>query len=73
MVASTDPELNPEAFTSALLASNSKDANRLLQMLHALQLQFNHIPKTSISQMSEALGLSETQVRSVIGFYTFLH
>ncbi len=73
MVASTDPELNPQAFTSALLASAGNDSCELLQMLHALQLQFNHIPQASISQLSEALSLSETYIRSVIGFYTFLH
>jgi len=45
----------------------------LLQMLVALQQQFNHIPHDAIDQLAEALALSQGEIRGVIGFYSFLH
>ena len=45
----------------------------LLQMLIALQQQFNHIPHDAIDQLAEALALSPGDIRGVIGFYSFLH
>ncbi|MCW8908319.1 MAG: NAD(P)H-dependent oxidoreductase subunit E [Sedimenticola sp.] len=49
------------------------EPTNLLQMLIALQQQFNHIPHDAIDQLADALALSPGDIRGVIGFYSFLH
>jgi [NiFe] hydrogenase diaphorase moiety large subunit len=64
---------DPEGFTNRLLAGSGSQPSRLLQHLHALQLRFSHIPSAAIEQLANGLGLSETHIRGVIGFYAFLY
>ncbi len=64
---------DPEDFTRELLVASNSDRGRLLQYLHAIQQRYSHIPETSVHQLALALRLSESRIRGVIGFYSFLH
>jgi [NiFe] hydrogenase diaphorase moiety large subunit len=64
---------DPEALTTALLAETGNDPSLLVQHLHKMQLQYSHVPETAVRSLAAGLGLTEAQVRSVIGFYSFLH
>jgi NADH:ubiquinone oxidoreductase subunit E len=63
---------DPEALTTALLAETGNDPSLLVQHLHKMQLQYSHVPETAVRSLAAGLGLTEAQVRSVIGFYSFL-
>ena len=53
----------------------SRDAGRtnLLQYLVRIQHRLSYIPGSAITQLAALLQLPESEIRGVIGFYSFLH
>ena len=53
----------------------SRDSGRtnLLQYLVRIQHRLSYIPGSAISQLAALLQLPESEIRAVIGFYSFLH
>jgi len=45
----------------------------LLQYLQSKQLENGHVSNTDISLLADKLSLSETEIRGIISFYSFLH
>ena len=54
-------------------ASGEAERPRLLQYLCQIQQRLSHIPAQAISRLADTLEISESEIRGVIGFYTFLH
>ncbi len=63
----------PEGLIAKLLAENDNDPTLLVQYLHTLQLHYSCVPDHAVRALAAGLGLTEAQVRGVIGFYSFLH
>jgi [NiFe] hydrogenase diaphorase moiety large subunit len=58
---------------SALLRRHQRDPHQLVQMLRELQAQIGWLPRSVLSQLASALGLTLAQVEGVAGFYRFFH
>lgn len=54
-------------------AAHGAGRSSLLQYLCQLQHRFSYIPGQAITQLATLLQLPETEIRGVIGFYSFLH
>ena len=54
-------------------ASGEAERPRLLQYLCQIQQRLSYIPAQAISRLADTLEISESEIRGVIGFYTFLH
>jgi len=63
-------EATAEAIEQIIKKNN--DPDYLLQHLIEIQYQYHHISDSSIHQLSDKTGLSETHIRAVISFYSFL-
>ena len=72
---STDPTpaTDTRETVSALLARHGYAAHALVQILRELQAEVGWLPRHSLQQVANALGLSLAQVQGVAGFYRFLH
>jgi len=64
---------NIENFITRLLADTGRAADRLLQYLCTIQLQYSYIPEKAVELLADSLHIPTTQVFGVIDFYTFLH
>ena len=53
--------------------SGKAERPRLLQYLCEIQQRLSFIPATAISLLADTLEIPESEIRGVIGFYTFLH
>ena len=66
-----------DEITKAIIASASVSGEaerpRLLQYLCQIQQRLSFIPARAISLLAETLEIPESEIRGVIGFYTFLH
>jgi [NiFe] hydrogenase diaphorase moiety large subunit len=60
-------------FIQTVLAEADYQPERLLSILRAVQVRYQHIPHTAIDLLAEALKISRTQVIAVVEFYSFLH
>jgi [NiFe] hydrogenase diaphorase moiety large subunit len=68
------PPVSGDAATLAsLLARHGRDPHALVQMLRELQAPLGWLPRDSLRQLAEALGLTLAHVQGVAGFYRFLH
>ena len=57
----------------ALLQRHRRDPRRLVQMLRELQAQIGWLPRSVLSHLASALGMTLAQVEGVAGFYRFFH
>jgi [NiFe] hydrogenase diaphorase moiety large subunit len=62
-----------EAFVTAISSRTSNRPERLLQYLYEIQYQYSSIPQEAISLLGKKLSLTESHIRGVISFYSFLH
>lgn len=62
-----------QKFIRQLVQKNDFQATHLLKILHAVQTQYFHIPKSAIEQLAEILHIPRTQIQSMIEFYSFFH
>lgn len=60
-------------FIAAMSDNSGLQPERLLQYLYDIQQEFGCIPPDSIAQLAHKLALSETHIRAVCEFYSFLH
>jgi len=60
-------------FTDEIILLFNQRPDKLLQMLIKIQRQYSYIPQQAITQLSRKLLLTEANILSVIGFYSFLH
>ncbi len=58
---------------SMITSSANNGPDRLLQYLYEIQYQYSHIPDQAVRDLAENLSLTESHIRGVIGFYSFLH
>ena len=68
----TDDEIISSIVTSAD-APRGAERSRLLQYLVRIQHRLSCIPAVAITQLAALLQLPESEIRGVIGFYSFLH
>jgi [NiFe] hydrogenase diaphorase moiety large subunit len=62
-----------DAFITAITSHTSNRPERLLQYLYEIQYQYSSIPQAAIKLLSKKLSLTESHIRGVISFYSFLH
>ncbi len=62
-----------QTFIQTVLAEADFKAERLLQMLRAVQAQYQHIPALAIESLAEALHIPRSQIIAVAEFYSFFH
>ena len=67
VVVAADPDL------ALVLARHGCDQHALVQILRELQAAQGWLPRGTLAQVAEALGLTLAQVEGVAGFYRFLH
>lgn len=48
-----------------------QDPMRLMDILHEVQKEYNHIPPVVVKQIADALSMSEADVRQTVSFYHF--
>ena len=68
----TQDEIIQTIITSAG-ASHNAERSYLLQYLVRIQHRLSYIPGEATTQLATLLQLPESEIRGVIGFYTFLH
>jgi [NiFe] hydrogenase diaphorase moiety large subunit len=68
----THAEIIKEIIASAS-ASGAAERPRLLQYLCQIQHRLSFIPGDAITQLAAMLQMPESEIRGVIGFYSFLH
>ena len=62
-----------EAFITDIISRTNKRPDLLLQYLYDIQYQYSSIPQAAITLLSKKLSLTESHIRGVISFYSFLH
>jgi [NiFe] hydrogenase diaphorase moiety large subunit len=62
-----------DEFISGITTSVNNQPGHLLQYLYEIQYQYSCIPQQAIELLAEKLSLTESHIRGVIGFYSFLH
>jgi len=65
--------MTPDEITQTIIASRGADRSHLLQHLVRIQQRLSYIPEQAITQLATRLQLPESEIRGVIGFYSFLH
>ena len=60
-------------FIDTVLAEADYQAVRLIEILHKVQAQYQHIPSEAIDYLAGALAIPCSNIISVIEFYSFLH
>lgn len=60
-------------FIQTVLAEADYQPVRLLQILRAVQTQYQHIPKQAIDLLAEGLNVPRTRIIAVAEFYSFFH
>ncbi|WP_347987970.1 NAD(P)H-dependent oxidoreductase subunit E [Methylomonas sp. AM2-LC] len=60
-------------FIQTVLAEAEYQPTRLLQILRAVQTQYQHIPAEAIVYLAEMLNIPKTRIIAVIEFYSFFH
>lgn len=58
-----------DAHVQAILAAFEGVEAPLIEILHAVQHQFGHVPEGAQRQIAEALNLSRAEVHGVVSFY----
>lgn len=49
------------------------DKGGLLEALHALRKEYNHIPEKALKELAKAFNISDSQVYGVASFYSFMN
>jgi [NiFe] hydrogenase diaphorase moiety large subunit len=62
-----------EEFISRITTTANNLPGHLLQYLYEIQYQYSYVPQQAIRLLAEKLSLTESHIRGVIGFYSFLH
>jgi [NiFe] hydrogenase diaphorase moiety large subunit len=62
-----------EAFITDISSHANNRPEHLLQYLYEIQYQYSSIPPSAITLLSKKLSLTESHIRGVISFYSFLH
>jgi [NiFe] hydrogenase diaphorase moiety large subunit len=60
-------------FIDSVLAEVDYQAVRLLEILHTIQAQYQHIPAAAIDYLTAALAIPRSHIIAVIEFYSFFH
>ncbi len=60
------------AALAAIVAAHAGREGPLLEILHAVQAHFGHVPAWSVAPLAEALNLSRAEVHGVLTFYSAL-
>jgi [NiFe] hydrogenase diaphorase moiety large subunit len=67
------PSSIPVSSLQSLLTAHGGDPHALVQILRELQASQGWLPRDSLSQIAQALGLTLAHVQGVAGFYRFFH
>ena len=65
--------MTQDEIIKTIIASHGAERSQLLQTLVRIQQRLSHIPGQAITQLATRLQLPESEIRGVIGFYSFLH
>ncbi len=69
--------MTDDEIIGTIISSHSRSGKaerpRLLQYLCQIQHRLSHIPVRAISLLANTLEIPESEIKGVIGFYTFLH
>ncbi len=69
----TSPAVEVIASCDGVIAAHGHDPHALVQILRELQALQGWLPRATLWQVAQALGLTLAQVEGVAGFYRFLH
>lgn len=62
-----------KTFLQSVLADADYQSGRLLEILRAVQNQYQHIPAEAVTMLAEQLELPRTRIIAVVEFYSFFH
>ena len=65
--------MTQDEIIQSLIAPAGAERSQLLQTLVRIQQRLSYIPGQAITQLATRLQLPESEIRGVIGFYSFLH
>lgn len=61
-----------QKFIDDLATKQGLQAERLLEMLRAIQARYHYVPPAAIDQLAELLAIPRTRITDVLEFYSFL-
>jgi len=67
------PSFPSAVYVSALMNGYRVQPGLLLQYLNKIQIQFSYVPAKAIERLASNLDITESRIRGVIEFYSFLH
>jgi [NiFe] hydrogenase diaphorase moiety large subunit len=62
-----------DTFIDEVTAASDNRPDHLLQYLYEIQYQYSFISDEAIIRLADKLSMTESQIRGVVGFYSFLH
>ncbi len=62
-------QTDPDARVQAILDAFEGVEAPLIEILHAVQRDFGHVPEAALRQIAEVLNLSRAEVHGVVSFY----
>ena len=65
--------MNIDNLVTMITASAHSEPDRLLQILYQIQYQYSFIPRQAVKFLADKMGVTESHIQGVIGFYSFLH
>ncbi|RLA03490.1 MAG: NADP oxidoreductase [Gammaproteobacteria bacterium] len=65
--------MTEDEIIQSIIAPAGAERSQLLQTLVRIQQRLSYIPGQAITQLATRLQLPESEIRGVIGFYSFLH
>ena len=62
-----------DTFIDEVTAASDNRPDHLLQYLYEIQYRYSFISDEAIIRLADKLSMTESQIRGVVGFYSFLH